>query len=125
MTKILIDTKKLGRKEPTELKSNVSNIKKSLQFRGQMFDLDNLTKEFEGSDDTYGYLSADNKRMSQQFFFTIDFLTDILDLSEKEVKKLDDLSWDELSAISGEVNFKIMNPEEEEGTEKGTPSKSK
>lgn len=128
MTKVSIDTTKLGRKEPTKVDVNVKNIKKSLAFRGSIFDLDKLTKKFEGAEDvqndTFGYLSADNERMAKELDLTLDFLKDILELNTKEIKALESLDWGQISAISGEINGKIMNPINEEGVEEGTPSKS-
>lgn len=128
MVKILIDTKKIGRKKPTVLKSDIGTVKKSLAFRGKLFDLDNEVRKIENSKeevDEFDFLRGDNDRMARQIQYTIDFLQDVLELSEDELKKLDELSWEELNELSGEVNNKIMNPNDDKGTDEGTPSKSK
>lgn len=127
MKKVSIDTSKVGRKAPTKLDINVGLIKKSLAYRGKLFDLNKEDKNARDDDnvDAFDFLMADNSRMERQITFTVDFLEDVLELSDKEIAKLDSLSWEELNDLAGEVNTKIMKPDNEEGTEDGKPSKSK
>lgn len=130
MKKVLIDVSILGITEPTVLPVSVSNVKKSLDYRGKIFDMNKELKKFDNQenvkDDYINFLAEDNNFMMQRLDYTIKFLKQILVLTDEQTEKLENLGVDEILALANQVNSKLMNPDEDDDVadEDATPSKS-
>lgn len=126
MQKIKVDISSLGRKDPVVLPVDVKNVKKSLEFQADIYDMGKEVQKYAKADanesNAFDYLIAKNNEMSKQLEHTLDFITEMLDLTDEEVAKLDDMSMDEVYTISSQINSKLLNPKEEKIEDGGTPS---
>lgn len=128
MTKVAINTKVFGREEPTVLPVSIANVKKSLQYRGKIFDMDKGLKKFDNEqaieDDYIGFLAEDNEFTMQRLDITMKFLKDILVLSDDEMELMEEMEVPTILQIANEINQKLMNPTGENvQSDDATPSK--
>lgn len=127
MQKIKINATAIGRERPVELPVTVANVKKTLEFQAKQYnDGKKLEKYFKGdgaNTDDVDFLLDNNEVMTNQLNNIIAFLTDILELNDEEVEKMNNISTDEIYTLANEVSSKIINPSGEEVEKDGTPSK--
>lgn len=127
MKKIKVDVTTLGRKEPIVLPVDVKNVKRALAFQGELYnagqEVSRLLKAGgnEKSDDAIlKFLQAQNEQMTTQLDATLKYLAEILDLTDEEIDKMEEMSTDEIYKISNQVTGSLINPDDEE-VEGGTP----
>lgn len=127
MQKIKINATAIGREKPVVLPVTVANVKKTLDFQSKQYnDGKKLEKYFQdGQADTsdVDFLLDNNLVMSNQLDNIVKYITDILELSDEEVEKLNNASTNDVYALSSEISSKFINPSGEEVEEGGTPSK--
>lgn len=58
--------------------------------------------------------------MTTQLDATLKYLAEILDLTDEEIDKMEEMSTDEIYKISNQVTGSLINPDDEE-VEGGTP----
>lgn len=127
MKKIKVDVTTLCRKEPIVLPVDVKNVKRALAFQGELYnagqEVSRLLKAGgnEKSDDAIlKFLQAQNEQMTTQLDATLKYLAEILDLTDEEIDKMEEMSTDEIYKISNQVTGSLINPDDEE-VEGGTP----
>lgn len=127
MQKIKINATAIGREKPVVLPVTVANVKKTLDFQSKQYnDGKKLEKYFQdGQADTsdVDFLLDNNLVMSNQLDNIVKYITDILELSDEEVEKLNNASTNDVYTLSSEISSKFINPSGEEVEEGGTPSK--
>ncbi|QHJ84114.1 MAG: hypothetical protein [Caudoviricetes sp.] len=127
MQKVKINATAIGRKDPIVLPVDVKNVKKSLQFQSEMYEIGKKVEKYykEGGQDLpmTDFLVDNNDVMLQELDKVIDFLTDMLDLTEEDVDYINGVDISEVYALSEQVNGKLINPSGEEVEEGGTPSR--
>lgn len=127
MKKIKVDVSDLGRKEPVILPVDVKNVKRALAFQGELYDtsqeVSRLLKSGQEQDSDEAmlkFLQAQNEQMSVQLDTTLKYLAEILELTDEEVDKMEEMSTDDIYKISNQVTGSLINPDDEE-VEGGTP----
>lgn len=127
MQKIKINATAIGREKPVVLPVTVANVKKTLEFQAKQYnDGKKLEKYFQdGQADTsdVDFLLDNNLVMANQLDNIVKYITDVLELTDEEVEKLNNVSTDEIYTLSSEISSKFINPSGEEVEEGGTPSK--
>lgn len=129
MTQVAINTTILGREKPTVLPVTIANVKKSLEYRGKVFDMNKSLRKLDSDDMSqsayFDFLAEDNEFMAKRLDETVRFLKDILVITDEEYEKMLNLDVDDILALCDEVNRKLMNPTDEQvdDDENATPSK--
>ena len=119
---VKIDAKVLGIKKPIEVNETNKNIKKTLKVQIQLEKLSKIDAENMTNEEAYdaflnGKLEATDA--------TIEFIADILRLTEPQADKLEDLESDETDELFGQIIQKIMHIDDEGGADDSdTPSSS-
>lgn len=119
---VKIDAKVLGIKKPIEVNETNKNIKKTLKVQIQLEKLSKIDAENMTNEEAYdaflnGKLEATDA--------TIEFIADILRLTEPQADKLEDLESDETDELFGQIIQKIMHIDDEDGADDSdTPSSS-
>ncbi|QHJ79138.1 MAG: hypothetical protein [Caudoviricetes sp.] len=127
MQKIKINATSIGREKPVVLPVTVANVKKTLEFQAKQYnDGKKLEKYFQdGQADTsdVDFLLDNNLVMANQLDNIVKYITDVLELTDEEVEKLNNASTNDVYTLSSEISSKFINPSGEEVEEGGTPSK--
>lgn len=127
MQKIKINATAIGREKPVVLPVTVANVKKTLEFQAKQYnDGKKLEKYFQdGQADTsdVDFLLDNNLVMANQLDNIVKYITDVLELTDEEVEKLNNASTNDVYTLSSEISSKFINPSGEEVEEGGTPSK--
>ena len=119
---VKIDAKVLGIKKPIEVNETNKNIKKTLKVQIRLEKLSKIDAENMTNEEAYdaflnGKLEATDA--------TIEFIADILRLTEPQADKLEDLESDETDELFGQIIQKIMHIDDEDGADDSdTPSSS-
>lgn len=127
MQKIKINATAIGREKPVVLPVTVANVKKTLEFQAKQYnDGKKLEKYFQdGQADTsdVDFLLDNNLVMANQLDNIVKYITEVLELTDEEVEKLNNASTNDVYTLSSEISSKFINPSGEEVEEGGTPSK--
>lgn len=119
---VKINAKVLGIKKPIEVNETNKNIKKTLKVQIKLeklgkIDAENMTNEEAYDAFLNGKLEATDA--------TIEFIADILRLTEPQTDKLEDLESDDTDELFGQIIQKIMHIDDEDGADDSdTPSSS-
>ena len=119
---VKIDAKVLGIKKPIEVNETNKNIKKTLKVQIKLEKLSKIDAENMTNEEAYdaflnGKLEATDA--------TIEFIADILRLTEPQTDKLEDLESDDTDELFGQIIQKIMHIDDEDGADDSdTPSSS-
>lgn len=119
---VKINAKVLGIKKPIEVNETNKNIKKTLKVQIKLEKLSKIDAENMTNEEAYdaflnGKLEATDA--------TIEFIADILRLTEPQTDKLEDLESDDTDELFGQIIQKIMHIDDEDGADDSdTPSSS-
>lgn len=117
---VKIDAKVLGIKKPVEVNETNKNLKKTLKVQIKLEKLSKIDAENMSNEEAYdaflnGKLEATDA--------TIEFIADILKLTEPQADKLEDIEPDETDELFGQIIQKIMHIDDEDGEDDSdTPS---
>ena len=117
---VKIDAKVLGIKKPIEVNETNKNLKKTLKVQIKLEKLSKIDAENMSNEEAYdaflnGKLEATDA--------TIEFIADILKLTEPQADKLEDIEPDETDELFGQIIQKIMHIDDEDGEDDSdTPS---
>ena len=118
MQKIKINATAIGREKPVVLPVTVANVKKTLEFQAKQYnDGKKLEKYFQdGQADTsdVDFLLDNNLVMANQLDNIVKYITDVLELTDEEVEKLNNASTNDVYTLSSEISSKFINPSGEE-----------
>ena len=119
---VKIDAKVLGIKKPIEVNETNKNIKKTLKVQIKLEKLSKIDAENMTNEEAYDAFLNGKLETTDA---TIEFIADILRLTEPQTDKLEDLESDDTDELFGQIIQKIMHIDDEDGADDSdTPSSS-
>ncbi|ALY06838.1 tail protein [Lactobacillus phage SA-C12] len=117
---VKIDAKVLGIKKPIEVNETNKNLKKTLKVQIKLEKLSKIDAENMSNEEAYDAFLSGKLEATDA---TIEFIADILKLTEPQADKLEDIEPDETDELFGQIIQKIMHIDDEDGEDDSdTPS---
>ena len=110
--------KELGIKKPFEVKESNKNIRKTWQLQKLMTKL-SIEQELADSDNPEKAEEMIDMMLDVQTK-VIEYVVDVLNLTDTQVDKVDDLSFDETVQLATRISSELLHVETVEATEEDT-----